>query len=153
MNNKKGYTSCVIITILISVLTAFMFISGEEFAAPKTVYQIYLDGEKIGIIDNKEELYTLINEEQVEIKDNYNVDQVYPPNGFTIEKYTTYNDNITTVSEIYNKIKNEKDFTIKGYTITIKNKDQNIAPKYIYVLDKKVFDRSKMFNDESILFL
>lgn len=140
--SKKGYIFCILLTISISTIVGLIFFKEEEFEIPDTVYQIYLDGEKIGLINDKEALYSLINDEQKEIKDTYNVDQVYPPNGFSIEKYTTYDSATTTVNDIYEKIKSEKDFTVKGYTITIKSKDKNDAPKYIHVLDKKVFDNS-----------
>lgn len=140
--NLKAYRVSIIITVVLSSITALMFFSNNHYENPDTVYQIYLDGEKIGLIDDRDELYELINEEQSEIKNNYNVEQVYPPNGFTIEKYTTYNPETTTVDNIYNKIKEEKNFTIKGYTVTVKSKDENTAPKYIYVLDRNVFEES-----------
>lgn len=140
--NLKAYRVSIIITVVLSCITALMFFTNNRYENPDTVYQIYLDGEKIGLIDDRDELYELINEEQSEIKNDYNVEQVYPPNGFTIEKYTTYNPETTTVDNIYNKIKEEKNFTIKGYTITIKSKDEDTAPKYIYVLDRNVFEKA-----------
>ena len=69
------------------------------------VYQVYLNGEKIGMIDSQDELYALINEEQSSIKDEYNVDQVYPPKGFSITKLNTYNSSVSSVTDIYDKIK------------------------------------------------
>ena len=67
-------------------------------------YQVYLDGKSIGLVNNRDELYNLINEEQSNIKDQYNVDQVYPPKGFEIESYLSYNNNISSTSDIYDKI-------------------------------------------------
>lgn len=142
IENKKGFTISVIITIVLSILIGILFLSENELSLPDSVYQIYLDGEKIGLIESKDDLYDLINSEQKEIRDTYNVDQVYPPNGFSIEKYDTYATETTTINDIYNKIKEEKDFTVKGYTISIKSKDENIAPKYIYVLDRDVFEQA-----------
>ncbi len=136
----KVYRTSIIITVVLSIITALMFFGDFKYEKPDTVYQIYLDGEKVGLIDNREELYDLINEEQIEIKNNYNVNQVYPPNGFKIEEYTTYNALTTTVDNVYNQIKEAKNFTIKGYTITIKSKEENVAPKYIYVLDRTIFE-------------
>lgn len=138
--NLKVYRVSIIITVVLSIITALMFFGDFKYEKPDTVYQIYLDGEKVGLIDDRNELYDLINEEQIEIKNNYNVNQVYPPNGFTIEEYTTYDADTTTVDNIYNRIKEAKNFTIKGYTITIKSKEENVAPKYIYVLDRSVFE-------------
>ena len=140
--SKKGYLFSLIITVCISALVAVMFLEEEEFDIPDTVYQIYLDGEKIGLIDNKDALYELINEEQKEIKDTYKVEQVYPPNGFSIEQYTTYDSATITVNDIYDKIKSEKDFTVKGYTITVKSQDDKVAPKYLHVLDKQIFEEA-----------
>ncbi|MGM9834737.1 MAG: peptidoglycan DD-metalloendopeptidase family protein [Bacilli bacterium] len=152
-NKKNSIIPCAVVITFLSILISVSFFSNDEFAKPNTIYQIYLDGEKIGLIEDKEKLYNLINEEQSDIKDSYSVDQVYPPNGFSIEKYTTYKDNITEVSTIYEKIKEEKDFTIKGYTITIKPQktedsegnplsEEDMAPKYIHVLEKEIFDEA-----------
>ena len=140
--NKKGLTISIILTIILSVFIGILFLTETELSLPNSVYQIYLDGEKIGLIESKDDLYDLINSEQKEIKDAYKVDQVYPPNGFSIEKYDTYVGETTTINDIYDKIKEEKDFTVKGYTIAIKSKDENVAPKYIYVLDRDVFDKA-----------
>ena len=138
--SKKSKTITILTTLIASV---FIFLIGwhknyQDVA--REVYQIYLDGEKIGLIDNQEELYALINQEQSSIKETYNVDQVYPPNGFSIAKYITYDDDITTVDDIYNKIKDSKDFTIKGYVITIKPQDKEKI--VINVLDRNVFEEA-----------
>ena len=138
--NKKGIILTVLITLLVTVLMTISFITKENFDNPTSLYQVYLDGDKIGIIDSKEELYELINQEQTEIKTEYNVDQVYPPKGFQIIKQNTYNENLSTVSEIYDAIKDEKQFTIQGYVVTIKNKVDGGEPTYIYILDQKVFE-------------
>lgn len=142
IENKKGFTISVVITVILSILIGILFLTEQELSLPNSVYQIYLDGEKIGLIESKTDLYDLINNEQKEIRDAYKVDQVYPPNGFSIEKYDTYDGETTTINAIYDKIKEEKDFTVKGYTIAIKSKDENVAPKYIYVLDKDIFDQA-----------
>ena len=49
----------------------------------------------MGLIADDQELYNLIDKGQQHIKDKYDVDNVYPPIGFEIVKYTTYEDNIT----------------------------------------------------------
>ena len=58
------------------------------------VYQVYLGGEKIGLTYSKDELYNLIDKEQQEIKEKYNVDKVYSPQGLEVREVNTYNDNI-----------------------------------------------------------
>ena len=61
-------------------------------------YQIYLNGEVIGLIEDEQELYNLINDEQQEIKNKYNVDSVYPPNAFKIVAVNTYNNNYRCIT-------------------------------------------------------
>src|SRR5690625_307602 len=105
-----------LIVLIGSVLTIIVLIVCSlqtKDQTPKNVYQVYLDGEVIGLVENKDELLNLINEEQQDIKDTYNVDQVYPPNGFDIEEYITYDDNITSAGNIYQKIKDQSDFTVE----------------------------------------
>lgn len=143
MNKIKGIILSCLVTILVSafVLTTG-FMTKESFAIPKSIYQVYLDGEKIGLVESKEDLYTLINKEQKEIKKEYNVDQVYPPKGFKIIRQTTYSEELNTVEEVYESIKDKKQFTIKGYAITIKGSLEGVEPQYIYVIDQSVFEKA-----------
>ena len=142
MNKIKNIILSTIFTILLGVLLGINFLLEDDLDLPNNLYQVYLDGEKVGIIESKDELYKLINEEQSEIKNEYNVDQVYPPKGFQIIKKNTYNENLSTVRDVYDSIKDESSFTIKGYTITIKSDDENEPTKYIYVLDKSIFEEA-----------
>ena len=57
-------------------------------------------------------VYDLINHEQTEIKDEYNVDQVYPPKGFKIIRQTTYSEELQSVEKVYEDIKTKKQFRI-----------------------------------------
>lgn len=143
MNKIKGLTFSILLTSFLGLLLGFGFINQESHETPNSIYQVYLDGKKIGLIVSKEDLYTLINKEQVEIKNTYKVDQVYPPKGFQIIKENTYENNVATTREIYDYIKEDKQFTIKGYTVSIKYKDNEEEPiKYIYVLDRTVFEKA-----------
>ncbi len=142
MNKIKSIILSSIFTILLGILLGINFYVEEDTEIPNNIYQVYLDGEKIGIINSKEELYNLINEEQVEIKNEYNVDQVYPPKGFQIINKNTYDEKLSTVRDVYDYIKDEKKFTVKGYTITIKSDDEEEPTKYIYVLDRNVFEEA-----------
>lgn len=139
MSKIKGIALCSLLTLLIVILLTMGFVNENLYESPTSIYQVYLDGNKVGLINSKDDLYSLINEEQIEIKDEYKVDQVYPPKGFQIIKKNTYDSKITTVEEVYDSIKDEKTFTIKGYTITIKPEVENAPPVYIYVLDDKIF--------------
>lgn len=152
--NKKG----IVLTCLSSILLAFLFsvsvmsdanykISNakkEDIINNQTesIYQVYIDGQKIGLIESKDALYNLINEEQVEIKKKYSVDQVYPPKGFQIIKTNTYSSDLSTPETVYDEIKDEKTFTIKGYSITIKSGEDGVEPTYIYVIDKTIFEKA-----------
>lgn len=128
----------IIIIIGLAILT-YSFMTNESYSFASSMYQVYLDGNKIGLISSKAELYNLINKKQAEIKEEYKVDQVYPPKGFQIVKKNTYEEEETTVEEIYNIIKEDKAFTLKGYTITIKSEEEGKEPLYIYVLDEEIF--------------
>lgn len=118
------------------------YMTEETFDMPESIYQVYLDGEKIGLIESKDALYALINKEQKQIKEDYDVDQVYPPKGFKIIRQTTYSEELQTVEKVYDDIKKKKQFTIKGFTITIKSSMSGVEPRYVYVIDKKVFEES-----------
>ena len=142
--SKKTQILCILTTMIFGV-AMFIATSYKTSYADEVegVYQVYLNGEKIGMIDSQDELYALINEEQSSIKDEYNVDQVYPPKGFSITKLNTYNSSVSSVTDIYDKIKESKSFTIKGYTITVSDKDDNGEAKVLFkinVLDEKVFE-------------
>ena len=139
MNSKKTKLLCSIFTLLVVGILTMNFLVEESYAEPDYIYQVYLDGEKVGLINSKEALYSLINNEQKEIKEEYKVDQVYPPKGFQIIKTHTYNENLNSVENVYELVKNEREFTIKGYTITIKSGQDGVEPIYIYVLDKEIF--------------
>ena len=126
---------CVLILIFLILFGSDKYKTEE----PKNVYQVYLNGKKMGLIADSNELFSLINKEQKGIKEKYNVDNVYPPVGFEVVKYTTYDDNITEASKIYDKIKDQDDFTIEGYQITISSASDEKKDIVINVLDEKIF--------------
>ncbi len=144
--NKKYY----FLIFILSILTVFLYtaeyvnISKKEDA--NSLYKVYLNDEEIGLIKEADELYNLINEEQLAIKDEFGVDNVYPPSNFNMVKINTYNDDLTEIKEVYKEIENANDFTIKGYTVTIKHPvvegedpKENIV---INVLSKEIFDEA-----------
>ena len=141
MNNKSK-----VITAILSILIIVLYFVNEKndykFDEASKAYQIYLDGKEIGLIKDENELYSLINKEQQNIKDQYGVDYVYPPDGLDIVETKTFDENYMGVEEIYQKIENADDFTIKGYIITIKSDDKEKENIVINVLDKKVFEDS-----------
>lgn len=115
----KGKIFGGIITILVAFILFFVGVDERVEGTPIEVYQVYLNGKKIGLISSKDELFNLIDTEQQEIKNKYKVSKVYPPNGLDVEKVYTYNDNIVSDQDIYNQIKDIEPFTIEGYTTTI----------------------------------
>lgn len=68
-----------------------------------------------------------------------NVTDVYTPNGIEIKKIYTYNDNITSVPNIYKKIIEKKSCTIAGYKFVIKSTVEGVEDITLYTLDKKIF--------------
>lgn len=140
--NKKGIFLSSLFSLLTIALVIFCFYCEEDYYEAKENYQVYLDGEKIGLIESKDKLYELINEEQIAIKEEYHVDQVYPPKGFNIIKTRSYDEELSTIKDVYEQIKEEKNFTIKGYTITIKSETEGVEPVYIYVLDDTIFEKA-----------
>lgn len=146
---KNKIISLLIVAIIGLGLFIFSF-TKKNYSGANEVYQVYLNGNKIGLITDKQDLYDLINERQLEIKDKYGVDKVYPPNGLDIVKSYTYNDMVNDVDEIYKQIEDVDDFTVKGYTITIhytkENEDTGKVPDdlKINVLSRKVFNEAIM---------
>lgn len=139
MKKTEKYTT-LFITLLISIFIFLVGAKEETKQAPNNVYQVYLNGEVVGLLNSKDKFLDLINTKQQEIKNKYNIENVYPPSGLKIEKAVTYNENIKSPEEIYNYIKNIDPFTIDGYMITINYKDENKPRKLIYTLDKKYFE-------------
>ena len=141
----KSNIIALLITLIFGVVIFLVGFTKTNYDLPATEnYQVYLDGAKIGVISDQNELYTLINNEQASIKEQYQVEQVYPPKGFEIEKVVSYNDETTSAESIYNQIKDKKEFTVKGYVITVSSEataesDAKVLFK-INVLDKQVFE-------------
>ena len=145
--NKKN----ILLTIICFSLSCLVFFVGyKKIDNPQELYRVYLSGETIGYIKNKALLEEYIDEVEGEIKEKYNVEKVYAPNNLDIVREITYNKEISTEEEIYQKIKNIAPFTINGYTITIKGikvmseEEGEIVTDdvTIYVLDKELFNQA-----------
>ena len=136
--NESVTYKTVIFGLFLSLLVIYMTIIFEPAQREAhNYYQVYLGGEKIGLIKSKDELLDLIDEEQQEIKDKYNVTKVFSPSGLEIMPVLTYNTNLKTSKEIYEEIKDIDPFTIEGYEITINNGKKKTK---LYVLDKSYLD-------------
>ena len=147
MNIKSIIT--ILIALLISLVIIFIIPKDVE-ATPQNVYRVYLAGKSVGLISDKDSLDEYIDKEQQTLKDKYQADKVYAPEDLEIVKDVTYNENISTTEEIYNKIKDIEPFTIKGYEITIEGLDSTNeqgetvegTDQTIYVLDKDIFEEA-----------
>lgn len=133
------------IPIVISLVIAFVLVAVVGIITPqddnvKEIYNVYLDGKLLGSIRSKDALEKYIDNEQKELKEEFDVDKVYKPNGLEIEKCLTHDAKILSEKQIYNKIKEKTSFTIKGYVVTIKDSEGN--EEKINVLDKKMFDQA-----------
>lgn len=143
--NKKD----IIYALLALVISSCVFFVGyTKSETPVELYHVYLQGDTIGYIENKDLLEEYIDKEQTEIKEKYKVDKVYLPNDLDIIKEMTYNQKASSEKEIYEKIKDKAQFTINGYKITIKgvkyqdeeSGEELVTPDIkIYVLDKEIF--------------
>ena len=143
MQNKQFRLSYVIVIILIGVLVCYLGFTSYRRNVPRDLYQVYVDGKVIGIIEDEKEFDNYINKKQEDIKKKYGINKVYMPNGVVVKAVTTYNSNIDTNEEVYNEIVKMKQFTIKGVTIEIKNEEiEDYQTKYVYTLNKEIFDEA-----------
>lgn len=134
---KKLRRICVLILVVFLANISMGAKSIDTIA--KKVYRVYLDGKSLGLISSKKDLEDYINKGQEDLKQKYNVKKIYVPDNLHIQEEITYNEKIYTTKEIYEKIKDNSYFTLKGYKISIKNSEEDKEKKIIYVLDKKVF--------------
>ncbi|MBQ8472546.1 MAG: hypothetical protein IJ501_03485 [Bacilli bacterium] len=160
--NSKFPLVGVIISLVFAFLITFLItndIFGEQ-KNPRELYRVYLKGESIGLIESKSELYNYINRMQQPLKEKYHVDTVYISNDISVVKDVAYNENITSINNIYDIINEKSSFTIKGYTVTIDKtnttdyvddaqvesdeKDDNNEPKILFlnILDKTMFENA-----------
>ena len=131
---KKKIILGVFLTIGCVILMFIVGFAKKVSGEPIEVFQVYLDGKKMGLIESKTELLDLIDKEQSAIKEEYGVEKVYPPNGLDIEKIYTYDTDLSDVNDIYNKIKDTEKFTVEGYDVTITyNEDKVITDSETYL--------------------
>ena len=145
--SKKTLLITIVCLILSSVIFFFEY---KKVTEPQHLYRVYLAGDTIGYIKDKNQLEKYIDNEQIELKEKYKVDKVYPPNDLDIVPEVTFNKKISTEKDIYNKIKDISHFSVSGYIITIKgveekrDEEETIKKedKKIYVIDKNIFTDS-----------
>ena len=75
---KTGFMYIISIALAVAIVM-FVNFANKYQLNPKEVYKVYLDGKEIGNITDKQELEDYINDEQTELKEEYDVDKVYIP--------------------------------------------------------------------------
>lgn len=142
--NKIKSTLIIIVTLFISFLLISLNDTNNRYYGAKQIYRVYLNGNSIGLIKEKEELENYIDKEQQSIKEKYNVSKVYIPNGLEIKPELTYSDDIKKANDVYENIKDLDSFTIQGYIIKITKNDgeEKAKPELIYVLNKDIFNEA-----------
>lgn len=116
---KKVIT--ILIIIFSCVLTFFINMNYKNNLKPSVSYNVYLDGEVIGVVKSKEELENYIDKKNKKYKKEFGVKRIYSPNGLDIEKNVTYSGKLDTVKVVYDKIQKKKPFTVSGYQFKIDN--------------------------------
>jgi hypothetical protein len=134
------FTFLITLAISTAIIVFFENDKANANVVPRELYQVYLSGEKIGVIESKEKLEKYIDNKQEEIKKKYGVKKVYPPKDLNIQKYVGYDNNILSEEKMYEKISKKSPFTIKGYIVKIKSSTEGVDDKKINVLDKSLFE-------------
>ncbi len=141
MSNKINIWGILIIVVS-AIFIVLIGFGSQDTRSAKKVFMVYLDGKKVGLLDDRDALYNMIDKEQEAIKSEFGVDKVYPPQGLEAIEYTTYNSKFKTPQDVYNLIAEKSTFTIKGYTVTIKKEDGD--PIYINILNKEDLEPALM---------
>lgn len=155
--DKKSIVNGVLFSIL---MTSFIFLVGftndKKLSVPKELYQVYVEGKLVGVIESEDELYKMIDNEQEELKDEYNVDKIYPPNTLETNKVITYDTDVNTTKQVYDVIKETEPFTVAGYQVTINYNEEGKDPVVFNILrqedfEEAVMNTAKAFIDEDEL--
>lgn len=144
-NNLKTIVIYMCTLISVCIISVLLTSSYRKATIPHDYYEVYLDGNLVGVVKSKTELENYIDRNNQIYKEKYGVDRIYSPNGLSIEKKLTYNSKVSSVEEIYNTIQQQRPFTIKGYQFTInatiqENKKTVNKQTKIYVTENKIFD-------------
>ena len=123
MPSNRFRISYIIVIILVGALAFYLGFTPGRSNVPVDYYQVYIDGDMIGMVQDDKELEEFINQKEEAIKRKYGVSKVYMPSGVVVKKVTTYSKNLNSNEEIYKKIVDKRQFTIKGTIVTIKKKD------------------------------
>ena len=157
---KNKWSIGVIFIIIFSI--ASIFLLGFKLTTnknPTELYNVYLEGEKIGTVKSKNDFETYINKQEESLKEKYKVSKIYTPKGVEIKKIVTYNQKYDSNEKIYNLLVKEQNFTLKGTIINIEKEELSEDEETkkiettINVTSKDIFDEAivnivKAFIDE-----
>ena len=136
MNNYQRVITLIISGMVLSIIfIVCSFDAKLKINEASRIYNVYLKGKLLGSIENKNDLFELIDTKQEKIKEKYGVAKVYPPNELNIIDSYSYNTTLNDLNTIYNKIEEIDDFTIKGYEVSIKNDSKKTDLKF-YDIEK-----------------
>ena len=141
----KKFTMWLFVLILSSIVFLLGF-NTKTNLEPKYLYQVYLDDQVLGVIESKNELEEYIDSQGSTLKEKYNVDKVYAPEGLEIRKIITYDSHIDKIEDVYEKLAELKPFTISGYQFTIKKEVETedgetvTENTVVYVTDDSIFE-------------
>ncbi len=76
---------------------------------------------------------------RIDLEDERKIEDVYNPDGLTVEKVLTYDVDLSNVEEVYNSMVDIKSFNVKGYQFIIRDEETDMV---INVLDKDIFETS-----------
>ena len=127
------------LVFLTSLCIIYLGMQNKKVLTPNYLYQVYLDDEVLGVIESKRELEEYIDKKGKTIKEEYNVNKVYAPNGLQIKKVITYSDKVDDVKTVYKKLSKLKPFTIEGYQFTIKSDEKKTI---IYTTQEQIFEHA-----------
>ena len=126
----------ITIVVLVAIVTVLLGFNYKKKYSPNTYYKIYLSDKYLGMIKSMNDLYEYIDLKQASVKEKYKVNKVSVPEEFRFQKVVTYNNDLTDIEEIYNKLNEESSFTISAYEYTIDD-DGNLTT--INVISQEVF--------------
>ena len=132
----------VFLLIIMVICTSLFLIfnhSIDDSLNVKTYYNVYFNGDNIGVVKSEDELLSYIEKQQDVIKKQYNTEKIYTPNEISIQKVVGYNEHVDNVNNIYNTINQLSNFTIDGYQITIQN---DFDYRKLYVTTREIFDEA-----------
>lgn len=133
---KKGVA--IFIVVLVAIISIVLGFNYKKRYSPNTYYKIYLDDEYLGKIESIDNLYKYVDQQQTEIKEKYNVKNVYVPENFRSQKVVTYDNELTSIEDMYKLLDEKSSFTIPGYEYKI---DDNGTITIVNVTSTDIFKK------------